>query len=422
MFLASLLLIMGRLGAWSRSILPVSAASFAYQVPATGRDYGWGQLSQVLGPTQDDGQNKWLTWSTKCELGFDAAKLFPAGSQINLSRYCATVRAAHLEGALRSAERSQQEPNAIRHLASVFYNDKAAEHIIQSGLNLPNDGSSAAPQAESGNASTISRFDDDSIIVKATWEIVSKDKGAWPLRIYDPEAVQIDKSNPDGTPSSLLQVENWTTKIYLNQSDKNPCPETTPGLRDIEPGVTLSINCFVNQYVPNPPPLGIQHIASRGNAGKYPYYLVLVGLHVAHKESGRWNWTTFWWTNRPHYFDNTYFSGNRPSDLPPQYIRFVMNTTAAGEAVVFNPYQEGPEGRGAASSNCQVCHSLAAYKKDQAQIPAGLGLSAAGLPAGYWDDAIATDSIWSIATARNTAPGPFGQNLLLARLKRLITR
>lgn len=382
----------------------VHAAGHGFQGPV-GRNYGWARLGDILGPTPRDGVNKWLTWSTKCDYLGNRNGL-PLQSQMNLSPDCSAVRQTNIQGVLRSAEPSKQEPTAIQHFASVFFNDIAARAVITRGLNL-NLGQSSPPAASRTNPAAITPFDDRSVIVKAIWEVVNQEGTSWPLNVYDPQNIMVDKVNADGTPSKLKQVEDWKTRIYLNPSVPASCPFKTRTY--IALNVSVPLGCFVYQYVPASV-TGDMLIATRGRVLRYPYLLVLVGIHVARKEAGHWIWSTFWWTNRPDG-DAAHFAG-QPASLPAQYLQFAMDTTAAGGAVVYNPYQEGPQGEGAARSNCANCHSVAAYQKTLKPLPPWIGLHSTMVPANYWQDTISTDSVWSIATARDTTRDLFGPTSL----------
>lgn len=389
-----------------------------------GRAYGWNRLRDVLSP---DGQEPdWRSWSTKCYVAPDVASQAAHNKLINLSPSCAVLLDSPRPDGLMDAGVTPQNSNASP-LASVLFNSKAALSILNGGWSLPHSGPDPLIQ-KIGQAPSVGTFSQGSIIVKAIWEVVNQSGGKWPLRVFDPAHINWAGST-QGTPNAeLVDVEGqngsggWNSQIYIDTSDKT-CPFTQQSLsKDIELGDTVPLSCFVAAKV-NDATVGIGSLKVVGHSVSPTYYLVLVGLHVARKESSGWTWTTFWWTNRPSS-DSAHFDGQNlllPM-LPVQYGHFAMNSTVAQIGPVYNPYLEGPEGPGGAISNCAHCHSLAAVRLN---VPSGkvidtdpdLGLPSGHPPADYLSNSITTDSIWSVATARNTMSDPgfmelIGQHML----------
>jgi hypothetical protein len=389
------------------------------------REYGWQRLKEVLSadPT-NPASHSWQDWSTKC---FVATGVTPDANddpQMNLSKQCAWLRPKVSGEARRgtggnlglqtryfwsAATMTPQDQNED-HLGSVLFNATAARFILTQRLDIPVGGGTDVIKAVAGKAQSLDpAFPSNSVVVKAVWEVISnegtEDKPFWPLRVYDPNNIQWMNSDPSTGGLAPIEGETphsgWSTKLSLNANEGLACPfKAGPPSADLEEaGAAIPINCFIHKAVSDRT-LGVSNIAAQGTSSSPNYYLLLVGLHVARKDGNDWKWTTFWLTNRPTV-DTAHFEGQKENfpDIPPQYAYFAMDTSNANAGDMYNPYQEGPQGLQSTQTKCADCHGRAAVELGL-DTTAGKGISCQGpKPTSdlYW-----TDSIWSLATARNT--------------------
>jgi len=159
--------------------------------------------------------------------------------------------------------------------------------------------------------------------------------------------------------------------------------------------------------------------------------LILVGMHVATRESERWTWQTFWWSadpatpNSPSSAD---IASHRPASLTPQAGHYAMAVAYSmlepaqplyggqneGSLVpAYNPHLEAPFNMATLSvftavdtpggnvtttvgvqSNCMTCHALAGYKTSGSNYAANFYVP---LDFANLDNAgMTTDFAWSI--------------------------
>ena len=385
-----------------------------------GRAYGWHQLTKILSP--DGAQPTWETWSSKCHLADDIAAKHPTW-RMRLTLACdpdqkISFQDPTLTAVLRTAAASPQAADNPFRPASVFFNSVAVESINKGDWNLPDPGKQSpdalVPVSVSDTATVPHvTFEIGSIIVKAIWEVVNKENSAWPLRVYDSNHPQGKPGTDANHPQSLENVEGnnpntgWATKIYLDVDDTKPCPYTSGNpASNISLGSTLPISCFVAHKI-TPEMYSVSMLGNNAGhwQGTYPFYLVLVGLNISTRDQGGWNFTTLWWTDNP-VGDLTPTDG-APGDLSFKYTQFAMDTSQEAHPI-HNPYLEGPQGRTGMESDCSVCHALAEIRVDKntdkvmnSQPNFGLPDQLPNLPNNYDQNRILTDSVWTLATARD---------------------
>jgi hypothetical protein len=386
-----------------RAALPLSA----------GRQYGWNQLKAILSP--DGAQATWETWSSKCNLADDIAAAYPAW-RMNLTQNCASLHNTafpdrSLRAALATASLTPQTAGDVFRPASVFLNGVAVRSINDNNWNLPASGTSAADRLVPGAAAPLQvTFQPDSIIVKAIWEVVNSENSTWPLRVYDLSQPQWNQGTGITPPRSFIRVEGWKTLVHLDINENTQCPYRAGSpSSNIPLDSTIPISCFTYHRVTKE----MYDVSMLGNTagqwqGTYPFYLVLVGLSVSTRDNNGWNFTTFWWTNDPDADPN--HTSQPAGNLPFKYTQFAMDTSEDSYPVQ-NPYLEGPEGRTGMSSDCADCHKLAEVRVDPMtgaviKSQSNLGLPLSTLPPNYNQHRTLTDSVWTLATARDGGPVP----------------
>ncbi len=356
----------------------------------------------------------WEAWDTKCSLDLSPLCSAPAGNAQDAPRF-----------------------------ATIFYSPAAAHFLRAEGLGqgatlqkilLAAMPSSSATQPPSPTT----RFDlpnhlpSDSVVVKEIWEAFPLGEGIGDsqfLNLYDPNHPQFAQRFLFNT-TQLQPAGNWPETPVLMKGGKPD--ESSPCQPSYASEAAVPLSCFHHVVFPSRCTPYFQKkspIVGGGPLGSGGCVLVLVGLHLITRESGHWNWSTFWWTNDPGHVAADAGSG---LPKPAAYSHFVLQTTFAGRLAdgsqdfTYNPYLEGNREKGMVS-NCAGCHGAAHYDPYcRAGAPCenhatGMGLQGAGAevdpvhrrpvtatppcvlrdPPGGLPCLLRTDSLWSLATGQD---------------------
>jgi hypothetical protein len=416
------------------------------------REHAW-ELFAGLTNTRS-GRPIWPTWYNKCDVGLASLgcpklALGDTSDQHRLIQSLELSAQALLEleqsidqvssNALVESPKRDAQSTVLRtfltkliehqEFASVWFNRPAARHISREMLNNPSvlDGIYGKRLALHSFKSEreIPPFPNRAVVLKTAWELVHLDSAylTTPVSVWDPDRQASMQTVQD---RKLSNSSDWGKRVKIDTTPGKKCADKDyDGNGGQDPVVPL--DCFYAFPIDKDSPswelinqVGAFHVPPEAS-GKY--YLVLMAVHVITKETPDWVWATFWWHNhssnpeygldRPprqilkgnkwrHFLMNATLSRVTPSEAPPQ---------SGGPKICFNPYLEETQANGMVS-NCIQCHRRAAYSRDRDKIGQGtsLGLSwRDGTPANgiapnphYFDDALQTDFMWSIAIAQDT--------------------
>lgn len=311
--------------------------------------------------------------------------------------------------------------------AAVLFNQPAATHIRKKMLN-----NSKVLQVRQRLAAhsvraeqEIPPFPNDTVVLKTAWELVHLVDGylTTPVSVWDPDRQASWQTVQD---KQLGNSSDWGKLVRIDTTPGKRCAD-----RDYDgvggQGPIAPLDCFYAFQIDKDSPswnlinqIGVFRVPPESPG---TYYLVLMAIHVITKETHDWVWATFWWYNRPsnrefgpdaaarrilggnkwrHFLMNATLSRVTPLEFPPK----------SGEPkICFNPYLEETQPNGMVS-NCIQCHERAVYSRDKSKIAQGIKLGLPwrdGTPANgtapnphYFDDALQTDFMWSIAMAQDT--------------------
>jgi hypothetical protein len=116
---------------------------------------------------------------------------------------------------------------------------------------------------------------------------------------------------------------------------------------------------------------------------------ILLGMHVATKETPDWVWATFWWHDHPG--TGRFAAGRPPLEGPAAH--YLMDVAYSGDASCMNPWLEARFVDGV-HSNCLTCHQRAALGAAD-YLPVTHGTLARHDP--YFAGKLATDFVWTLA-------------------------
>lgn len=326
-----------------------------------GRTYAWERFSELTRKDEPAWMNSQL-WKNKCDLG-----LGPSACK-NSDR-----RQQLLDDTPQLVEQRASQSAARTRFASVFYDATHASPFILHGQPCGNPGEKKADCSCSGALADKSilecyvklqqniDFPEGSVVLKTMWEV---------LRRLPRNKVQVsaDKNN-----SNIRVVENrdhdlvadpveaWTDPITVDWSNAK-CQE-----REYQPTESIPLDCFFSQYFDGKDPqVNDIRTGAAGNAiwhnavvSGEPFYLVLVGVHMAVKDRPDWTWMTFWWTRAL----NTPPQGKSANIRQRHFAWDVTQSDALTNGLpqaCFNPYLELPQLNGA-RSNCLYCHRRAVF-------------------------------------------------------------
>jgi hypothetical protein len=307
--------------------------------------------------------------------------------------------------------------------ASVLFNLKAKNHIRNQNL-YTHAGIDAVYTRRANLHSPNKEFEIDpfpngSVVLKTTWALVY-DLGGVPPVLFIPNQDVLNATRAAGNNQSIRDPSEWGTHVTIDTLSNTQCRDQDylPAANTSTPIVPL--DCFyfykfntIAEARAFPAQLG--QLTGDKSIIVGHTFLVLVAVHAITKETPDWVWTTFWWQNKANQAPAS-VQGNR-------WRHFMMDTTLStttpfepapdgGSKICFNPYLEAQFPNGIVS-NCVQCHEHAVYSpKDQsAKIQEGLDLGSPwrdGTPANnrpknchYFDGAMRTDFMWSLATQQD---------------------
>lgn len=389
-------------------------------IQEAGRARAWCLLKSLV---QSDAGPIWGSWSPDPSKGMDtfcsedrSAKASSPKLQEKFALLESLTRPGQLPKVIEPATGSQ-----IDQTAAVLFNSAARDSICGQlkGASLT---ASLNSQAAAGKSFQLdaSKYP---IAIKTIWTAIPEQDGLVPIwdSIVTPATSQ-------GAPN------NWKTLAIVdapaspsNSISDQSChfkPPSAPSGNTIVPHVSL--NCFYAIHVTQQDideAQSVAHIQPRVDVGSAPYYLVLLGFHVAAKGPQGWTWQTFWWSARA--FDQTSDESALQRDNPfvgtalaDPWSHYAMKTSVIGSAPcgLSNPYLEFKL-PGGSQSSCVNCHSLAAYhpgtggQADAAfQAAQTVGLACQSTASGLRNKqkpspgAISTDLLWTLADSNDPVP------------------
>lgn len=395
------------------------------------QDHAWGLFAGLT----DSKEPVWETWYTKCDVKLFSGDACKSDSGAKNDRFLQfeipvqslfafeqsetlTQNKTHLVspaaapaisetnglqntfGDIGQAAHFFEEFKKHPQLAAVLFNKAAAEHILKNNLydsqvlqKMLNDRQTLV---STDSEREIPPFPNDSVVLKTAWQLVKldddhpEDHRTEPLYIWNPRK-QLEPG------ASLGNVSGWENSVIIDTSSQH-CEDrdytTADGTVPVVP-----LGCFYYMELKDPKdfPHGLANmVGPYGEPRRTPVYLILVAVHVITKETPDWVWATFWWHNQSSL-------NKRPGTIKGNKWRhFLMNTTlspktpldaSGGPRICFNPFLEEKFTNGT-RSNCMVCHSKAIFGRSPS-------VGAEPAPAGYFDNALRTDFMWTIANVRN---------------------
>ena len=389
----------------------------------------------------------WETWFTKCDAGVsstDCKQLTPSdkasprhflGSiEIPTQLILGFQQSAGFKAQALAADRAasalyfsqfidqfKQHPQ----FASVLFNRTAAEHIRKEKLfTAQGIGSVFARRVASHSPDQereIDPFPNGSVALKTTWALVSDNGGNLPT-LYIPNPTVLASKRASGMNQSIPTPSDWGTSVRIDTSSKTTCEDRDYVAEGDNSAPIVPLDCFYSYKFDteddaNAFPRNLGRITGYGSIIPGHTFLILVGVHAITKETPDWVWTTFWWQNKTshaparvhgnrwrHFLMDTTLSNTTPFEPAPDY----------GPKMCFNPYLEAQFPNGIVS-NCVRCHEHAVYTSNgqHAKVLEGLDLGSPwrdGTPANsrpknchYFDDALRTDFMWSLANQQDAS-------------------
>jgi hypothetical protein len=239
----------------------------------------------------------------------------------------------------------------------------------------------------------IAPFDDASIMLKPTYQVVSGTE-ATVLPYWSGPA--------NSTSPSVPAAQTWTTTAMLFPPGVPKVPVSGKPSIDVSDFYNFKLNAAevaaVNQQL---------HPTVGDKAAKVGDYAILVGMHVSTREIDNWTWQTFWWS-----FEKPKIPESVRSKIKPPFDHY---TTAVGysyttgpddpaglNVLCFNPYLEAgfgnkvfdKPGQLGIESSCISCHRAAAWPNANTKYIAN-GVIDPGDPF-FFANTTKTDFIWGI--------------------------
>ncbi|MGA2220046.1 MAG: hypothetical protein ABSG51_18315 [Terracidiphilus sp.] len=352
-------------------------------------------LHSYVGGDSVEWENEDLGWRDQCDIG-----LMPdCEKSINPTK-TETPDTLHLLHSIEVPPQQQQDREPAgskvtipRVLQSIYYNSSAAKTIQQFNLN-----DSQALMQRLGVLSSnyvglsdqdIQDFAVDAVVVKTIWEVVAPvDNGDPPQFRNKPYARGAEFYTEAGAQilnqeiRSLFPVALWNqkepndpdAKPYIDLNQQDSCSAR------IETGRRVyALGCFYHRSArpqdlaalklkPHELPDVVQNSCGTGTCE-----MILVGVHIMTREIPNWVWMTFYWS--PHLLiDQT------PSIVvQDKWTLFEANATINNTDPIANPYLEGPST--GMNSNCLECHRHAAFRtRSGSSSPAAAGGGSATQP------------------------------------------
>jgi hypothetical protein len=220
---------------------------------------------------------------------------------------------------------------------SVFYNPTALTTIR-------NCGGSAGAACSNGV-----HFPDGSIVGRFAWMHVQKDQPCPIVYVFNPLK---DAANFGASDDILLDTGNCPNPLRLEAHQ-----------------LTDFLHVPIGKNV-------LSFRTANGAVLQKTDIAVILGIHLMRKQSGTWQWATFWWSAEPHQAHPTANTGY-PCDpsshcpmnlqMPHEWDHYVASSVRSPSnnqakfLSISNPYLEP---KGAARMNCIVCHSFAMTPKN----------------------------------------------------------
>ncbi|MBQ4820307.1 hypothetical protein [Aquimarina sp. MMG016] len=319
---------------------------------------------------------------------------------------------------------------------TVYYDPAAAHYAIKEKIFLQSVLDNMQREGDSV------RFPNKAITIKPTYKIISKDTAVANNGIYQMEAWRgIDK--PDTIP---FPEKIWNACVYVDINNKaKGNPTIDIGCEGNLDNHTYNLNDFIHFSID-------QKMADYVNKQKDGYnakagdYAILVGMHVATRETTRWTWQTFWWSandSDPCFPSNPKIASARPSELKGASRHYAMSVAysmvnpaqpytggkSIGEPIYsFNPFLEAPfdskvlsnggsdnyakindngtiiTNKVGTRTNCMSCHAHANYYNAKiggkpAQKFGYLGDTYIDMKAPYFDGVVKLDFAYSISAS-----------------------
>lgn len=361
------------------------------------RAHAWSVLAAVTNDTT--GYPPWFTWCSREDVLNGKCK----DGQTRVS----SPANVHSAGAIFAAKNS---------VTSVYFNPPAAKAfgrfpLSKEGVGL--DFASTLKNIATGAEAPLT-LDSSSIVVKATWRLVSRSReDTWNLPVWEgPTACTAHPPTcQDPQTEGILSEYFPTVRLNFTNANLTQCSEASYPVTPSAPEQTIPIgNLFHIQlckdearWIANREgsEASCEGCKLRAAAGDF---LVLESLHVATREIEDWTWQTYWWTTSAQP------TADRPDriSLESPWTNYAMKTTlddsfpdpTKPDYQVANPYMEFRIKDGS-RSNCMSCHRRAAY--DPAATATNTRVSNAAkvypgrVPNSYFEGLAKTSFLWTVA-------------------------
>ncbi|HZZ56577.1 MAG TPA: hypothetical protein VFE31_02015 [Opitutaceae bacterium] len=306
-------------------------------------------------------------------------------------------------------------------LGFVKFNPTAADHVRTQRLMR----AAALDALLAGGSSQVTPFPPDALVVKAVYRLVSAGTTVYGhyymLPVWDGPPASPQAFGPDA----------WPRAVAVDMRSRDAA----------QPGV-YSVSDFLSFHLSAADAVRVNAEQPGTNAAAGDVAL-LVGLHLASRETARWTWQTFWWTpdpDAPPAPSSGQAAALRPPDLlgPARHYAMaaayamatpnppVLGGSNAGRALyAYNPYIEaalgpadmpdsipgsGPDGSPqpnncGVESNCMSCHIRASYNPGNLETaPRLAGARYTDLADPAFVGTLQTDFLWSLAAETSSSP------------------
>lgn len=347
----------------------------------------------------------------------------------------AVARAPHRLGLLRVAEPAEVDDTGAASafsqiIGTIKFDPTAATHIVQQQLLS----TAALDTLRAAGAPQIPPFPSTATIAKPIYRIVST---------HDLVAGRYALLKVWSGPPATLQIwgpDRWTSGIWIdlrNGGSGSGAVDSTlaPDGSSRAEATTYPLANFVH-HVLSPADAAALNATVPGSSASAGDVALLVGMHVATRETTRWTWQTFWWTpapDDPPSPSSSAMAAARPAQLqgaprhyamalaysmlsPEQPYTGGSNTTPAVYA--YNPWIEahfgpadlpdsqagvGPDGQPAGNNygvqtNCMSCHAQATFHAAAlTTAPRFTGARYVDLIDPAFVGALQTDFVWALS-------------------------
>lgn len=379
----------------------------------------WDVFASLTHPDQPRVQDPaWSNWKGKCSVGF-TSDCDNTPSPKKTPTLPSHLTAMEFPSQIVRAISDESDPNnnlgnfaRAPQLASILF-DTPAQQSIESnkwGSGPTLNALMQLPAPRGGiRQLPLDNIEDRATIVKLIFGIVPMDRMT---KVPVFEDIPLNHA----TPSRLWPPASWRTKYLIQEnSEAQKCPDNLP---DDQGGMnSVPVTCFpfsrvragdtsaINQLTRDSQNLAFGQAV---NANRHDVYVVLLGVHIMQfsKKTLQWSWMTFYWmkdTNGKTGWSAPWNHYHMMSTTQPRA------TAQAEHKYCANPYLEGWASVDGLQANCLDCHRFAAYAPSGSSstadpIQTGLLCGSLSPPQKvctdevYFQNAIQTGSIWSIAT------------------------